>query len=139
MVPLPPPKTLNEQRSSFNFFEVYRLNGRHQTYFPNVFDEPAHILGVFPHTQENSAFYRPYESQDYSEFLFQSAYTPQYHSGRTPGYSSSFTSFPYAVYALGEMFTIRSDLNSYYGHGMMFRSNDGASYPRGGDRVNASF
>ena len=127
------PVTLNEQRSSFNFYEVYTLHGRHQVYFPNIFDEPAHILGVFPHTQENTAFYRPLESQDYDMFLFQAAHAPQYHSGRSPGYSSTYTSFAYAVYALGEQLALRPDLSSYYGHGMLFRSADGASYPRGGE------
>ena len=127
------PVTLNEQRSSFNFYEVYTLNGRHQVYFPNIFDEPAHILGVFPHTQENTAFYRPLENQDYDTFLFQAAHAPQYHSGRSPGYSSTYTSFPYAVYALGEQLALRPDLSSYYGHGMLFRSADGASYPRGSE------
>ena len=127
------PRTLYEQRSSFNFYEVYTLNGRHQNYFPNIFDEAAHILGVFPHTQENTAFYRPLESQDYSEFLFQAAHAPQYYSGRSPGYSSTYTSFAYAVYALGEQLALRPDLSSYYGHGMIFRSADGASYPRGGE------
>ena len=127
------PRTLYEQRSSFNFYEVYTLNGRHQNYFPNIFDEAAHILGVFPHTQENTAFYRPLESQDYSEFLFQAAHAPQYYSGRSPGYSSTNTSFAYAVYALGEQLALRPDLSSYYGHGMIFRSADGASYPRGGE------
>ena len=127
------PVTLNEQRSSFNFYEVYTLNGRHQVYFPNIFDEPAHILGVFPHTQENTAFYRPLESQDYDMFLFQAAHAPQYHSGRSPGYSSTYTSFAYAVYALGEQLALRPDLSSYYGHGMLFRSADGASYPRGSE------
>ena len=127
------PRTLYEQRSSFNFYDVYVLNGRHQSYFPNIFDEAAHILGVFPHTQENTAFYRPVESHDYETFLFQAAHAPQYYSGRSPGYSSSYTSFPYAVYALGEQLALRPDLGSYYGHGMIFRSADGASYPRGGE------